>query len=29
MSRGSATTGPRKGVKPTIDQSAPDTEVVP
>ena len=29
MSRGSATTGPRKGVKPAIDQSAPDTEVVP
>ncbi|MCH7608397.1 MAG: acetolactate synthase small subunit [Chloroflexi bacterium] len=29
MSRGPATTGPRKGVKPTIDHSAPDTEVVP
>ena len=29
MGRGPATTGPRKGVKPTIDQSAPDTEVVP
>ncbi len=29
MSRGSATTGARKGAKPAVDQSAPDAEVVP
>ncbi|MCH7792746.1 MAG: acetolactate synthase small subunit [Planctomycetes bacterium] len=29
MSRGANTTGPRKGVKDAVNQSAPDTEVVP
>ncbi len=29
MGRGSAITGARKGAKPAVDQSAPDTEVVP